>query len=61
MYPQKLNTEHNSQISDFKVAVQGMRSNDMVCIGIFNRDQQDMLELDVQLFLNAAGHSDPFG
>jgi hypothetical protein len=48
----------NDPANAFNVAVQAMRSDDMVCVGIFNRDQKDMLEQDVELFLTASEHSD---
>jgi hypothetical protein len=43
----------NDPSDAFKVAVKALRSDDMVCVGIFNCDQQDMLQQDVGLFLNA--------
>ena len=43
----------------FEIAVRAMRSNDMVCVGIFTRDQEDMLVQDVELFIDALERSTP--
>lgn len=37
----------------FKVAARNMRSNDMVCVGIYSKDKPEMLKEDVELFLEA--------
>jgi len=52
----------NDPAAAFDVAASAMRSNDMVCVGIFDRDQADMLQQDVGLLLAAlARHTAPQG
>lgn len=43
----------NDPAQAFQVAAEAMRSNDMVCIGIYDQDNPDMLRQDVALFENA--------
>ncbi|MBN1146060.1 MAG: hypothetical protein JXA78_02300 [Anaerolineales bacterium] len=43
----------NDPAEAFDVAARAMRPNDMVCVGVFDRDQADMLKQDVELFQQA--------
>jgi hypothetical protein len=43
----------NDPAQAFQVAASAMRSNDMVCIGIYDQDNPEMLRQDVALFENA--------
>ena len=43
----------NDPAGAFEVAARAMRPDDMVCVGIFDRDQADMLKQDVDLLMEA--------
>lgn len=49
----------NHPADSFKVVAQNLRPADMVCIGVYNRDDPEMLRTDVALFENALAAVQP--
>jgi hypothetical protein len=47
----------NDPAEAFDFAARAMRPDDMVCVGVFDRDQADMLQQDVDLLLEALARS----